>query len=305
MSFGPRIPGDEGYFPEGRSVLRAVHAERVVGLNYGQRALMLGAAHPVNFVGTQANTRSGIRPFLRLAHTAKAFETIFFGTRAEADKVLAFVDRLHQRVAGELTDDAGPWPAGTPYTAFDPELMLWTVAVIADSAEAFHETLVRPLSAAEQDGLWQDYVRFGELFGMPREVAPETYADFRAYWERMWTGGSLHLTEEARAVALAIAFRIPMPRHLHPSREVHNLVLAGTLPPRVRRMFGLRWTRVQAAAYRSVVAAIRAARPIAPERVRRGTNTSSFELVARTERSLVASGRATLPSEVASASVRA
>ena len=43
----------------------------------------------------------------------------------------------------------------------------------------------------------------------------------------MWTGGELHLTDEARAVALAIAFGIPMPRHLHPSREVHNLVLAG------------------------------------------------------------------------------
>ena len=69
-----------GYFPAGGSVLRAVHSERAVGLNYGQRALMLGAAHPVNFVGTQANTRSGARPFMRLAHTAKAFETIFFGT---------------------------------------------------------------------------------------------------------------------------------------------------------------------------------------------------------------------------------
>ena len=169
MGVEPRIPGDEGYFPAGRSVLRAVHAERVVGLNYGQRALMLGAAHPVNFIGTQANTRSGARPFLRLAHTAKAFETIFFGTRAEADKVLGFVERMHSRVAGELAEPAGPWPAGTPYTAFDPELMLWTVAVIADSAEAFYETLVRRLSADEKDALWRDYMRFGELFGMPRD----------------------------------------------------------------------------------------------------------------------------------------
>jgi len=300
MIAGSRIAGDEGYFPEGRSVLRAVHGERVVGLNYGQRALMLGAAHPVNFVGTQANTRSGDRPFLRLAHTAKAFETIFFGTRAEADKVLAFVERMHSRVAGELGADAGRWPAGTAYTAFDPGLMLWTVAVIADSAEAFYETLVRRLSPDEKDALWEDYVRFAELFGMPRGTAPSSHAGFRDYWERMWTGDELYLTDEARAVALAVAFRIPMPRHLHPSREVHNLVLAGTLPERVRRMFGLRWTRVQELAYRAAVTAIRSTRPIAPERVRCGTNTSSCELVARTERSLVASGRATLPSRVAS-----
>jgi uncharacterized protein (DUF2236 family) len=116
----------------------------------------------------------------------------------------------------------------------------------------------------------------------------------------MWTGGELHLTDEARAVAVAVAFRIPMPRHMHPSREVHNLVLAGTLPEPVKRMFAVRWTRFHEAAYRSVVAGIRAGRPLAPERVRRGTNTSSFDLVARTERSLVTGGRATLPSQVAS-----
>ena len=65
-------------------------------------------------------------------------------------------------------------------------------------------------------------------------------------------------------------------------------------------MFGVHWSRLQEAAYRSVVAGIRAGRPLAPERVRRGPNTSSFDLVSRTERSLVAGGRATLPSQVAS-----
>jgi len=290
---------DRGYFPAGESTLRRVHGERAVGLNYGQRALMLGAAHPVNFIGTQANTRSGARPFLRLAHTAKVFETVFFGTRGEADKALAFVDRLHQRVRGELDADAGPWPAGTAYTAFDPPLMLWTVAVIADSAEAFYETFVRPLGSEERESLWRDYLRFGELFGMPRDAAPASYAEFRAYWEGMWTGGELHLTDEAREVALAIAFEIPMPRYLHPSREVHNLVLAGTLPARVRRMYGVRWTPLHEVAFRSAVRTLRVARPVTPKRVRRGGNTASFEMVARTEKQLIASGRATLPSQTA------
>ena len=119
--------------------------------------------------------------------------------------------------------------------------MLWTVAVIADSAEAFYETFVGRLSPADKDALWRDYLRFGELFGMSLDSAPPTYAAFRDYWEEIWTGGTLELTDEARAVGLAIAFEIPMPRYLHPSREVHNLVLAGTLPGRVRRMYGIRW----------------------------------------------------------------
>lgn len=292
-------PADPGYFPASSSVLRRVHAERAVGLNYGQRALMLGAAHPVNFIGTQANTRSASRPFLRLAHTAKLFETIFLGTRAEADKTLAFVERLHQRVRGEIPEAAGPWPAGTAYSAFDPPLMLWTVAVIADSSLAFYETLVGRLSEEDKDLLWQDYVRFGELFGMPREAAPATYAGFREYWEQMWTGEELHLTDEAREVALAIAFQIPMPRYLHPPREVHNLVLLGTLPPRVRKLYGLRWSPFHAAVFRGVIAGVRGARPVMPRSIRRGANTGSFEMVARTEKQLVASGHATLPSSVA------
>jgi uncharacterized protein (DUF2236 family) len=287
---------DRGYFPAGESVLRRVHGERAVGLNYGQRALMLGAAHPVNFIGTQANTRSGARPFLRLAHTAKVFESVFFGSRAEADKALAFVERMHERVVGQLPERAGRWAAGTPYTAFDAPLMLWTVAVIADSAEVFYETLVRDLTPAEKDSLWLDYVRFGELFGMPREAVPATYRDFREYWDDIWGGDELHLTDEARDVAMAIAFEIPMPRYLHGPREVHNLVLAGTLPPHVREMFGVGWSRVHEAAFRSVVRGVRGARPVTPKRVRRGGNTASFEMVARTERELVARGRATLPS---------
>ena len=285
---------DRGYFPAGESVLRRVHGERAVGLNYGQRALMIGAAHPVNFIGTQANTRSGNRPFLRLVHTAKVFEAVFFGTRAEADQMLAIVERMHDRVWGELPEAAGSFAAGTPYSAYDPELMLWTVAVIADSAEVYYETFCRKLGDSEKEALWQDYMRFGELFGMPRSAAPASYREFRSYWEGMWAGDELHLTDRAREVAMAIAFQIPMPRHLHPQREVHNLVLTGTLPPRVRKMFGLRWTPLHEATFRAIVAAARGARPVTPKRVRRGGNISSFDLVARTERALVASGQATL-----------
>ena len=62
---------------------------------YGQRALIIGALNPLNFVGTYEHTAARLKPFQRLARTAEAFETIFFGTRAEADKVLAYVAKLH------------------------------------------------------------------------------------------------------------------------------------------------------------------------------------------------------------------
>lgn len=282
---------DPGYFPRGESMLRRVHEHRAVGLLYGQRALAIGALNPLTFVGTVEHTNARARPFQRLVHTAKAFETIFFGTRAEADQVLAFVHRLHERVEGEMPRDAGPVRAGTPYSAFDPELMLWTVAVIADSARAFYEIFVRRLDAGERQALWEDYIRFGELFGMPRDVAPPTYEEFRAYLDGFLASDAAHLSPEARRIGTTILFRIPVPLTRMPAMQVHNLVMLGSLPPIVREHYGLRWTPAHALAYRGAVQALAAALPLAPRAIRKGRNTPFFDEVARTERGILASGR--------------
>jgi uncharacterized protein (DUF2236 family) len=281
---------DSGYFPRRSSALRRVQEERAVGLLYGQRALMIGALNPLNYVGTAENSRGRQEPFKRLAHTGEWFETIFFGSRGEADAVLAAVHRMHERVRGVLPDDAGPFPAGTPYSALDPELMLWTIAVMADSAECFYELLVRPLSPTERESLWADYVRFGELFGMPREVAPPTHREFRSWWAQRLESDEMFLTEEARHVGHAVAFRIPVPLTHAPAMRVHNLIMLGSLPQRVREIYGLSWSAPQEAAYRLVTRAVRTARPLAPRRLARGFNTSFFELVVRTERDRIAQG---------------
>jgi uncharacterized protein (DUF2236 family) len=270
-----------------------VHGERAVGLFFGQRALMIGALNPVAFTGTLENTAGRIRPFKRLAHTGKVFEEVFFGTRAEADAALAFVHGLHERVRGTLPAAAGPYPAGTSYSAFDPELMLWTMAVIADSGPYFYELFVRRLSGEEHESLWQDYVRFGELFGMPREIAPPTHREFRAWWEETLASNRMHLTPEGREVGYATAFEIPLPGVHQPAKRVHDLIMLGSLPARVRELYGLEWTRAHQAAFRTAVTALRRARPFTPRVVRRGRNAASYDLVARTEQERIERGEYT------------
>jgi uncharacterized protein (DUF2236 family) len=282
----------DGYFPEG-SILRRVHSERAVGLFYGQRALMIGALNPLAFVGTIEHSNAKLKPFQRLSHTAEVFETIFLGTRAEADKALAFVHRLHERVRGEMPEDAGRVPAGTAYSAFDPELMLWTLAVIADSGPSFYELFIDRLSADEQERLWQEYVRFGELFGMPREVAPACHAEFRAWFEDKLESNDMHLTSEAREIGYATAFEIPMPAYRAPAKAVHNLIMLGSLPARVRELYGISYSRRQQRAFRAVVRGLRGARPLTPRSVREGYNTAHFRMVARTERRRLQRGEPT------------
>ncbi len=275
---------DQHYFPPGRSMARRVHGERSVGLLYGQRALLIGALEPLTYTGTMLSTAAGDHPFTRLARTAKIQETVFLGTKAEADKALAAVHRLHERIKGELPEAAGAHPAGSAYSAFDPELMLWTLAVIADSGRAMYETMVRPLSEAEREALWQDYVHFGELFDLPREAVPPTYPEFRAWWEEKLASPDLQATPHALEMAPLVAFEQPVPWHARGNIAVQNLVIKGTLPARVRRIFGIPWSGAHEAAFQAIAASHRRARPAFPRRARRGRNDYFFDLVTAAEK---------------------
>ncbi|HEX3241503.1 MAG TPA: oxygenase MpaB family protein [Solirubrobacterales bacterium] len=271
------------YFPPGRSMARRVHGDRAVGLLYGQRALLIGALEPLTYTGTMLSTRSSDRPFKRLARTAQIQESVFLGTRAEADEELAKVHRLHETINGTLPEAVSGHPAGTSYSAFDPGLMLWTLAVIADSGRAMYETMVRPLSADELEDLWQDYVRFGELFGLPRTEAPESYVEFKRWFDGKLAAPELHATEHALEMAPLCAFEQPVPTAARGNLAVQNHLIKGTLPPRVREIFGIRWTPAHEATFRAAAATHRRARRLFPRPVRRGRNDYFFEVVIRSE----------------------
>jgi uncharacterized protein (DUF2236 family) len=298
---------DDGYFPRSSSVLRRVHEEGVVGFLFGQRALILGAMiAPLAYYGTASHTAARATPFQRLVHTAHMFEAVFFGTREEADEALAFVYRLHSQVSGELPERLGPWPAGTPYSALDPELMFkGVVASTFDSAQATYEALVRPLSDEEREGLYQDYVRFGELFGMAREAAPSGYAEFRSWWGDHLEGDEVFLTDEARWAGYMTGFEIPVPRLNQPAMRVLEFLLRGTLPQRARELYGLSWSRLDQRAFGALTRAMRRGAPIAPGTLRHGRCEYFYDLVAREERRRIRSGRPTPTYESIEAKVAA
>jgi uncharacterized protein (DUF2236 family) len=275
---------DSHYFPPGRSLARRVHGDRAVGLLYGQRALLIGALEPLTYTGTMLSTKASDRPFARLARTAKIQETVFLGSREEADEALAGVHRLHQRIKGALPEAAGAHPAGAAYSALDPKLMLWTLAVIADSGREMYETMVRPLSDGERESLWQDYVRFGELFGLPRSDVPGSYREFAAWFAGKLASPDLQATAHALEMAPLVAFRQPVPAAARLNLAAQNLVIKGTLPPRVREIFGIEWSAAHESAFRSLTATHRHARHAMPRRMRRGRNDVFFDSVTRSER---------------------
>lgn len=286
-------PTDDGYFPRG-SMLRRVMEIRSVGRTYGRRALILGATHPLPYVGTSEHTHAKDRPWQRLTRTALAFEAVYFGSRAEADAVLARVHRMHDRVKGELRSDEGAFAAGTRYDAYDPDLMLWTMGVLADSSRVAYETTVGRLDDDERQALWEDWRRFGRLFGMSDADIPARIGDFDAWLADHVDGPAFHVTEEARVVGRAIAHDVPVPLPLRlPVKGVNHLVV-GMLPTRVRRAFGFTWTPFDELTFQALAAAVRRSHSVVPDSHRIGRNRRLFEAVAAAERRILDAGGVTI-----------
>ena len=235
-----------GYFSDD-SMLRQVVGHRLTGLS-GPRALLVMAAHPVAFAGFFAHTGALDDPYARLERTATVMNAIAFGTRSDADRMTRRVRAMHRRVRGALREPAGPFPAGTPYRADDPEHLRWILGALAESAMLVYGKYVRSLSAAEEDALWTDYRVVGRLFGLRERDLPADAAAFRAYMAGRYASDALVVTPEARELAVDIVLRPPVPLHLRPVLELVNQITVGLLPPEVRRQYGFSWDPLRAVA---------------------------------------------------------
>jgi uncharacterized protein (DUF2236 family) len=249
-------------------MLRRVIGEQVVGLS-APRALLMQAAHPVAFAGFFAHTGALDDPYRRLARTAHVMNLIAFGPARDARRATRRVRAMHRRVRGTLREPVGRFAAGTPYAGDDPALLLWILAALADSAVVVYERYVGSLTRAERDALWAEYRTVGGEFALREADMPASWDDFRAYVDDMVEGPDLHVSDEARRLALQIVMRPPVPLHLRPLLELANQVTIGLLPARLRREYGFRWDPVREVAVRGGAEyAKRLIVPLLPERVR-------------------------------------
>jgi uncharacterized protein (DUF2236 family) len=232
-----------GYFDDD-SIIRRVHREQVVALS-GPRALLMQAAHPVAFAGFFVSTGALDDPYPRLRRTADVLHTIIFGDRSRSDRATARVRKVHRRVRGTLSEAVGRFPAGTPWAADDPELLLWIIATLVDSSLVVHDRYVGVLSDQERQAYWADYRVVGSLFGLADSDMPETIAELDAYVQRMLDGDSLYVSDQARELAVDIVLRPPVPLRTRPLLELVNFITIGLLPADLRKQYGLRWDPVR------------------------------------------------------------
>jgi uncharacterized protein (DUF2236 family) len=259
-----------GYFDD-RSMVRVIHRERVLALS-GPRALLMQAAHPLAVSGLLAHSSALEEPYERLARTVGTLNTIIFGSRAEADVIARRVRAMHRRVSGRLARGVGPYERGTPYRADDPQLLLWVLFTLVDSAVVVYRKYVRSQSRADEGAYWEDFKVVGRLFGLRNRDMPDGLDDLDAYRRRMLEGDELFVTDWARQRARQIVLSPPVPRSVRPLLETMNFVTIALLPEPIRRQYG--FSPVPPASVRKAVVAVggeyvkRAVIPFLPDRLR-------------------------------------
>lgn len=230
--------GDAGLFGPGSLTWR-VNREGVLLLG-GGRALILQVAHPLVAAGVAAYSSYREDPWGRLYRTLDITTRIVFGGTETAAEASGQLERMHSRVKGETTESAGRYPAGTPYEASDPELLMWVHATLVDTSLLVYDRYVRPLSLAERRAYYEEQKTLGEAFGVPREHQPATYAEFNEYFDSMLESDRIAVTDALRDVVDA-TLRPELPFVARPLTEAVNLATAGLLPERLRAELGLPW----------------------------------------------------------------
>jgi uncharacterized protein (DUF2236 family) len=120
--------------------------------------------------------------------------------------------------------------------------MLWVHATLVHVALSVYRRFVRQLSPAEEEAFYRQMALVAQLVGTPAEVIPSTLADFGAYMRSQLDGEELSVTAPAREVA-AVILEPSLPAPVRPLLPVHRLATAGLLPARLRREYGLPWSR--------------------------------------------------------------
>jgi uncharacterized protein (DUF2236 family) len=219
------------------------------------------AAHPLVIAGARETGFYERNPWKRLERTLMLTYAITFGTRAEAERAATRINDVHARIHG--TDPV----TGKHYDALDPELLLWVHACLEESALLYEHFTVGRLGAAGRQRFHEEQMTAAEMLMIPREMIPPTVSELRRYVRGVVDGGDLLITDAARSVENIF-------RHPPPEAEWKPVLRAvawwafGTLPPRLREMYGVSWNGAKQAGLQANFEFVKLTRPLLPPKLR-------------------------------------
>jgi uncharacterized protein (DUF2236 family) len=250
------------------SVSWRIDRELVV-LAGGSCALLMQAAHPVVAAGVAQHSTYATDPFGRLLRTLTSSFDVVFGTRSQASATIRRVNAIHARVRGQRPDD------GSPYSALEPEALLWVHATLVDTALRVYGRFVAPLSSADEQAYHLESARVAELLGVPAGDIPPTIGELRGWMSTLIDSGQVRVTPGARAIARTILYPTRFPPRL--AWQAAHLVSIATLPEVLRRQYGIGWSSARERGIVRLAAASRRLLPHVPSLLRHAPQARAAE----------------------------
>lgn len=251
----------------------------VVVLAGGSCALLMQAAHPVVAAGVAEHSTYATDPFGRLLRTLESSFDVVFGSRSTAEAAIRRVNAIHSRVRGELPD-------GTPYSALDPEALLWVHATLIDTALRVYGRFVEPLRPDEEQAYHAEAMPIASMLGIPPGGVPEQLGEMRRWMAAMIDDGRVRVTPAARAIARTVLY--PDRRVPRIAWDAAHLVSLSTLPDELRRQYGIGWSPARRRGVERLAAASRRVVPHLPSIVRHVPHARAAER--RVRQSVAAAG---------------
>lgn len=168
-----RPPGDNGLFGPTTPAWR-VHGDFSAMMIGGISALLLQMLHPGALAGVWDHSNWRKDRLSRLRRTAQFIAVTTYGPTDAAERAIAHVRMIHDRVHGTLPD-------GTHYNANDPALLTWVHVAETDSfLRGYLRYRDARMSGDDQDRYIAEVAIVAERLGA-RDV-PRSRADIAAYY---------------------------------------------------------------------------------------------------------------------------
>lgn len=249
-SLAAKVPNPRaGFFGPGSLAWR-LSREMVLGLVV-LRALFLQVAHPKVAQGVGEHSDFRRRPFARAYATLKAQQRIVFGSCAESIDALMRIYARHVAVTGQTKQGA--------YEANDPALLFWVYATLIDSMFFAYRTFLPDLTRAEWDLFYEEGKLFARLIGIPDGQVPPRLADFNAWMQATVASDEITVSPLGREIGASL---LSMPLRL--AAPLNSFLVGGTLPPKLRGQFGVRWSQRRQKAFNAFASVVRGLTRITP-----------------------------------------
>ncbi|GAB2666069.1 oxygenase MpaB family protein [Arenimonas aestuarii] len=191
---------DPGLFDPASATWR-IHADFAGMLSGGLCALVLQTLHPAALAGVWDHSNFRTDLVGRLRRTTHFVAGTSYAPRAQAEKLIARVRRIHDRVQG-VTE------TGEPYSANHPALLTWVHVTEAYGFLQGYRRFAGPVPGADADRYYDETRCIAEALGATD--VPRSEAEVAHYFEAVQA--QLAFTDRSREVLRVLdTMRLPVP----------------------------------------------------------------------------------------------